>query len=72
VFEKAAERTDRPEEAAGILDGLYGFKGETVDGLTGPLTFTRGQNSARQQCWAGLIIKDKKWTLLGNGSITCK
>lgn len=72
VFEKAAERTGHPEEAAGILDGLYGFKGETVGGLTGPLTFTRGQNSPRQQCWAGLVIKDKKWTLLGNGSITCK
>jgi hypothetical protein len=43
-----------------------------VDGLTGPLTFTRGQNSPRQECWAGLIIKDKKWTLLGTGSITCK
>jgi branched-chain amino acid transport system substrate-binding protein len=72
VFEKAAERTDHPEEASGILDGLYGFKGETVDGLTGPLTFTRGQNSPRQECWAGLVIKDKKWTLLGNGSIVCK
>jgi branched-chain amino acid transport system substrate-binding protein len=72
VFEKAAERTDHPEEAAGILDGLYGFTGETVDGLTGPLTFARGQNSPRQECWAGLVIKDKKWTLLGNGSITCK
>ena len=72
VFEKAAERTDRPAEAAGILDGLYGFKGETVDGLTGPLTFTRGQNSTRQECWAGLVIKDKKWNLLGNGSIACK
>ena len=72
VFEKAAERTDRPEEAAGILDGLYSFKGEAVDGLTGPLTFTRGQNSPRQECWAGLVIKDKKWNLLGNGSITCK
>jgi branched-chain amino acid transport system substrate-binding protein len=72
VFEKAAERTDHPEEAAGILDGLYAFGGETVDGLTGPLTFKRGTNSPRQECWAGLVIKDKKWNLLGNGSITCK
>ena len=71
VFEKAALATDHPEDAGGILDGLYSFKGETVDGLTGPLTFTRGQNSVRQECWAGLIIKDKQWNLMGDGSITC-
>lgn len=72
VFEEAAKRTDRPAEAGGIVEGLHTFRAETVGGLTGPLTFTKGQNTPRLECWAGLIIKDKKWNLMGDGSITCK
>jgi branched-chain amino acid transport system substrate-binding protein len=72
VFEKAAAALGEPATAAGVLDGLYSFKGETVGGLVMPLTFTRGQNTPRQICWATNYAEGGKWTAFDGGRISCR
>ncbi len=46
---KAAKLGDSPT-AAGVLDGLYALKGETLGGLAPPLTFVKGKPTTIP-CW---------------------
>ena len=66
LFQAAAEAGhlgDNPTPA-GMLDGLYALKGETLGGLTAPLTFTRGKPTSLP-CWFYFQVKDGKFTTLG-------
>jgi branched-chain amino acid transport system substrate-binding protein len=72
MFEKAALATATPTLAAGILDGLYSFKGETLGGLTMPLSFNRGQPAKRVECWGQLIINSGKYVPVNNGEVRCR
>lgn len=47
--------------AADILNGLWSFKNETLDGATVPLTFTKGQPSPGSNCAFLLKIKGGKF-----------
>jgi branched-chain amino acid transport system substrate-binding protein len=52
LFERAAAgRLSAKPTSAQILDGLWSLKGETLGGLTYPLTFTKGQNAEVKSCW---------------------
>ena len=72
MFEKAAQATSTPHLAAGILEGLYSFKGETLGGLTMPLTFTPGQPAPRVECWGQLLIDSGKYVPVNNGEVRCR
>jgi branched-chain amino acid transport system substrate-binding protein len=72
MFEKAARATATPHLVAGVLDGLYGFQGETLGGLTMPLSFTRGQPAKRVECWGQLLINSGKYVPINNGEIRCR
>jgi branched-chain amino acid transport system substrate-binding protein len=72
MFEKAALATNAPTTAAGILQGLYSFKGETLGGLTMPLAFTPGQPAKRVECWGQLLINSGKYIPLNDGQIRCR
>ncbi|HET6509073.1 MAG TPA: ABC transporter substrate-binding protein [Baekduia sp.] len=72
VFRVAAERgkvtpTSTP---AAVLNGLYTFKDETVDGLVPPLTYTKGKNNL-VGCYFLSAIKDQKWTAPNGGKPVC-
>ena len=52
LFERAATgRLSAKPTSAEILDGLWSLKGETLGGLTYPLTFVKGQNAEVKSCW---------------------
>ena len=72
MFEKAALATATPTLASGILEGLYSFRGETLGGLTMPLTFTRGKPAPRVECWGQLIINSGKYVPVNNGEVRCR
>ena len=53
-----------------MLDGLYALKGETLGGLTAPLTFTKGQPTSLK-CWFYYQVKGGKFTDPFGESPTC-
>ena len=54
---------------ADVLTGLYALKGETLGGLTAPLTFTKGKATSLP-CWFYFQVKDGKFATLGT-TYTC-
>jgi branched-chain amino acid transport system substrate-binding protein len=54
-----------------VLAGLYTIRNDTLGGLTGPLTFTAGQNAPRSTCSTGVEIVDGKWRLMNDGAFNC-
>jgi branched-chain amino acid transport system substrate-binding protein len=72
LFEAAARAGhlgDNPTPAQ-VLDGLYALKGETLGGLTAPLTFTKGKPTSLR-CWFYYQVKDGKFTNPFGSSPTC-
>ena len=72
LFEAAARAGhlgDNPTPAQ-VLDGLYALKGETLGGLTAPLTFTKGQPTSLK-CWFYYQVKDNKFTNPFGATPTC-
>jgi branched-chain amino acid transport system substrate-binding protein len=69
TFKLAAERAklEPTSTPADVLKGLYTFKAETVDGLTPPLTYVKGQPTFTT-CWFPQQIKSGKFTPLTQGA----
>lgn len=65
---KAGHLGDNPTPAQ-VLDGLYALKGETLGGLTAPLTFKQGKPTSLP-CWFYFQVKDGKFATLGS-NYTC-
>lgn len=51
-----AELRDRPITTADIFDGLYKLKGETLGGLSSPLTYKKGQPSPINGCYFSMVL----------------
>jgi len=58
-FEQAAKNAGGMPTSASVLSGLYQFKNETLDGLTPPLTFTKGQPTS-VNCYYNETIENGK------------
>jgi branched-chain amino acid transport system substrate-binding protein len=72
LFEAAAQAGhlgDNPTPAQ-VLDGLYALKGETLGGLTAPLTFKKGKATSLP-CWFYYQVKDGKFTTPFGEHPTC-
>jgi branched-chain amino acid transport system substrate-binding protein len=63
TFKRAAEQAKLTPAStpAEVTDALYGFKDETVGGLTPPLTYAKGKPSFTS-CWYTTVIKDQQFT----------
>lgn len=60
-----------PVTPASVLAAARRLKNETLNGLTGPLTFhSGGQGSPR--CFATVVIENDKWVARDNGKFTCR
>ncbi|WP_235498291.1 ABC transporter substrate-binding protein [Frankia sp. R43] len=62
--------TSATVDAATMLKGLNSIKGDDLDGLTSPLTFTAGQPHT-VNCWFTANVRNGKESLLNNGKSTC-
>jgi branched-chain amino acid transport system substrate-binding protein len=56
---------------ASILAGLWTIKGDTLGGLTPPLTYVKDQPAARYVCYWPLLIQDKKFVNAADGQGRC-
>jgi branched-chain amino acid transport system substrate-binding protein len=72
LFEAAARRSPDPTSSAGILDGLWALRGETVGGVTGALTFPKDGTAPRVTCWAHVVAKRGKWDSPTGGTLSCR
>jgi branched-chain amino acid transport system substrate-binding protein len=61
LLEKAAARLPEPPTSAAILAGLWSLKGDTLDGLTMPLTFTEDEPAKPQVCYFNIAVRDRSW-----------
>lgn len=71
LFERALRGVKGPITSEAILTGLYSVRSDDLGGLTGPLTFTRGQNAPRTTCWWEAVIADGEYTSPNGAKRTC-
>ncbi|MGH9005901.1 MAG: ABC transporter substrate-binding protein, partial [Acidimicrobiia bacterium] len=73
MLEQAASRSADPTTSAGLLEGLWtSFSGETLGGLTMPLTFVREKPSPKVNCWTSLVVEKGEYILPTNGEVKCQ
>jgi branched-chain amino acid transport system substrate-binding protein len=60
LFEKAAAKVGEPATTQQILDGLWSMHGETLGGLTSPMTFVRDKGTPKSSCFFSIAIKGGK------------
>jgi len=74
LLQKAVELTKvaagKPVTSGEIIQALYTFKGETLDGLAPPLTFTPGHVQS-VRCWFTAEIVHGSAKILNDGKTTC-
>lgn len=55
----------------GVLDALYGFRGETLGGLTAPLTFAPGPHGDVNLCTVPIRLEGTRWVNPTNDRYVC-
>jgi branched-chain amino acid transport system substrate-binding protein len=72
VFELAANRAPDPTNSAGILEGLWTFKAETLGDITLPLEYPKEKTVPQRSCWFTLRGADGKFGATEKGkNLTC-
>lgn len=71
LFERSLRGVTGPVTPATILQGLWSIKADTLDGLTPPLTYVKGQPAARYVCYWPLVISNKKFVNATDGKGHC-
>jgi branched-chain amino acid transport system substrate-binding protein len=55
-----------------VLRGLWSMHGDSLGGLTYPLTFTQGQPAAKRVCYFLMVIAGGRWTTPNGEAIKCR
>ncbi len=71
-FAAAGERLPEHPTQADLVDGIYSVKKNNLNGMTYPITLTRGQPLARQLCFGVVVIKDRTYAQLPGPSLYCE
>jgi branched-chain amino acid transport system substrate-binding protein len=71
LFAAAARAAGPKVTSASLLDGLYSLRGDTLGGLTVPLTFPRNAPTPAQDCYFAVQIKGGKWVAPQGSKLTC-
>jgi len=71
LFEAVAQGVGATPTTADILNGLYALKGETLGGLTVPLTFHRGAPATPVPCAFMMVISGGRFTAPNGAKPTC-
>ena len=72
VFEAAGRNLPDHPTAGDVLNGLWSLSGETVGGMTYPLSFAKGQTSARRSCWGVVTVTGGKFVASQGTGLTCR
>lgn len=62
----------KPITKGDVVRGLLAMKGETLGGLTGPLTYRKGKPATPVFCFISLTIKDKKFVAPNGPTPSCQ
>jgi ABC-type branched-subunit amino acid transport system substrate-binding protein len=72
LFEAAGRNLPERPTAADVLDGLWAVSGETVGGMTYPLSFQRDQTSPRRSCWGVVTVHGGKFEASQGSRVKCR
>jgi branched-chain amino acid transport system substrate-binding protein len=72
LLQMAASNLSDPPTSQNILDGLWAMKGNDLGGITGPLTYNRGQNNPVPFCYWIIQIQRGNYVSPNNFQRTCK
>jgi branched-chain amino acid transport system substrate-binding protein len=71
LFELAIQNVAEPPTNSGVLNGLWAIKGNDLGGLTGPLTFAKGQNAPRTLCYWVMEVSQGAFISPDGGTRKC-
>ena len=72
LMERAARTISEPPTTESLLAGLWTIKGDTLGGLTPPLTFVQNEPPARLTCWFNLTIAQRTWVSPDGFKLSCR
>jgi branched-chain amino acid transport system substrate-binding protein len=72
LVERAGAQMPEPPTTAALLSGLWSIAGDSLGGLTYPLTFVRDKKPTPAVCWYGLVTKDKGWVSPDGFKLSCQ
>jgi branched-chain amino acid transport system substrate-binding protein len=74
LFTRAVELAGAKEVITneGVLRGLWSMHGETLGGLTYPLTFTEGRPAEKKVCYFLMVTAGGAWTTPNGDAIKCR
>jgi branched-chain amino acid transport system substrate-binding protein len=72
LFERAATGLGPNLDRERLLDNLWRLRGETLGGLTAPLTFVREKPNPDAGCWFLMRIAGRKWTAPVGAKPSCR
>ncbi|MBW3664691.1 MAG: ABC transporter substrate-binding protein [Actinobacteria bacterium] len=70
LLEAAAHDLAEPTTAA-VLEGLWRIRGDDLDGMTHPLTFTRDGTAEPSTCWWPVVAQDGRYSVPFGPAIRC-
>jgi branched-chain amino acid transport system substrate-binding protein len=71
LFERAARRLSEPPTSKDILEGLWSLRNDDLDGVTYPLTFTKGQTAPVVLCYWVAQIRNHSYVSPDGGQRRC-
>jgi branched-chain amino acid transport system substrate-binding protein len=71
LLEAAGAALPEPPTSAGLIDGLYRLRGETLGGLVPPITFTPGPHGRVNTCTVPIRLAAGAWTLPRGDHFVC-
>ena len=71
LLEKAAAGLPEPPSKSAVLAGLWSMKGDTLGGLTIPLTFKEDEPAPPIECWFNIATKRGKWISPDTFKLNC-
>lgn len=72
LFEAAVGRSAAPTTSAGILEGLWSLRDETVGGTLPALNFSRDKANPAAQCWSHLVAKGGRLVSPTDNRVSCR
>jgi branched-chain amino acid transport system substrate-binding protein len=71
LLQTAAAHLSEPPTSQSLLQGLWSIKNNDLGGITGPLTFTQGQNAPPQVCFWTMQIHAGGFAPIGSPNRVC-
>lgn len=72
LLQRATANLPEPPSSEAILQGLWTIQGDSLGGLTAPLTFVKDQPIKPNPCWFTIGVAEGRWTSPNNFRQQCR